>query len=162
MDPDIVISCLHGDFEQLMAFHKRLGNELNKTSLVYFLSTTNVFDGDLSRHHNELDEPISKSEYGQYKIQCEQMLQQLLRDRAIIIRIPGIWGKDSPRFNSLVKNLETNEPIKAYQNLECSFLSDVHLAKQLHFVLKNELRWWKKLNRLVKRIIMQIICILVN
>ena len=70
VDPDIIISCLHGDFEQLMAFHKRLVNELNKTSLVYFLSTTNVFDGDLSRHHNELDEPISKSEYGQYKIQC--------------------------------------------------------------------------------------------
>ena len=68
------------------------------------------------------------------------MIQQLLKDRAIIIRIPGIWGKDSPRFNSLLKNIETNEPIKAYQNLECSFLSDVQLAKQLHFVLKNELR----------------------
>ena len=44
VDPHIVISCLHGDFEQLMAFHKLLVNELNKTSLLYFLSTTNVFD----------------------------------------------------------------------------------------------------------------------
>ena len=141
VDPDIVISCLHGDFEQLLAFHKLLASELkNRNSLVYFLSTTNVFDGDLSRHHSEVDEPISKSEYGQYKIQCEKMLQQLLGERAIIVRIPGIWGKDSPRFNSLVKNIETNEPIKAYQNLECSFLSDVQLARQLHFVLKNELR----------------------
>ena len=68
------------------------------------------------------------------------MLQQLLKDRAIIIRIPGIWGKDSPRFNSLLKNIEINEPIQAYQNLECSFLSDIQLAVQLHFVLKNELR----------------------
>ena len=68
------------------------------------------------------------------------MLQQLLGDRAIIIRIPGIWGKDSPRFNTLLTHVETNEPIKAYQNLECSFLSDVQLAEQLRFVLKNELR----------------------
>ena len=141
VEPDLVISCLHGDFEQLLAFHKLLASELkNRNSLVYFLSTTNVFDGDLSRHHSEMDEPISKSAYGQYKIQCEKMLQQLLGERAIIIRIPGIWGKDSPRFNTLLKNIETNEPIKAYQNLECSFLSDVQLAEQLHFVLKNELR----------------------
>ena len=68
------------------------------------------------------------------------MLQQLLGDRAIIIRIPGIWGKDSPRFNTLLTHVETNEPIKAYQNLECSFLWDVQLAEQLRFVLKNELR----------------------
>ncbi len=141
VEPDLVISCLHGDFEQLLAFHQLLATELkNRNSLVYFLSTTNVFDGDLSRHHSEADEPFSKSEYGQYKIHCENMLQQLLRERAIIIRIPGIWGKDSPRRNTLLKNIETNEPIKAYQNLECSFLSDVQLAEQLYFVLKSEIR----------------------
>ena len=141
VEPDIVISCLHGDFEQLLEFHRILAVELkNRSSLLYFLSTTNVFDGDLSRHHSEIDEPISKSEYGQYKINCEIMLQELMKDRAIIIRIPGIWGKNSPRFNILLRHIETNEPIKAYQNLECSFLTDVHLAKQLHFVLTNELR----------------------
>ncbi|MER2039351.1 MAG: sugar nucleotide-binding protein [Solibacillus sp.] len=141
VEPDIVISCLHGDYEQLLEFHKLLAVELKRrSSLLYFLSTTNVFDGDLSRHHFETDEPISKSEYGNYKINCEIMFQNLLGERAIIIRIPGIWGKDSPRFNLLLHHIETNEPIKAYQNLECSFLSDEHLAKQLHFVLKNELR----------------------
>ena len=100
VEPDIVISCLHGDYDQLLEFHRLLAEELkNRNSLLYFLSTTNVFDGDLSRHHNEMDEPISKSDYGQYKINCEKMLQELLRERAIIIRIPGIWGKNSPRFN---------------------------------------------------------------
>ncbi len=139
--PDLVISCLHGDFAQLLVFHKLLATELkNSNSSVYFLSTTNVFDGDLSRHHSEADEPNSKSEYGQYKIQCENMLQQMLGERSIIIRIPGIWGIDSPRFNTLLNHIDTNEPIKAYRNLECSFLSDVQLAQQLQFVLKNELR----------------------
>ena len=141
IEPDIVISSLHGDFKQLLEFHRLLAVELeNRSSLLYFLSTTNVFDGDLLRHHSETDEPISKSEYGQYKINCEVMLQDLLKERAIIIRIPGIWGKNSPRFNALLKNIETNEPIQAYRNLECSFLTDVHLAQQLHFVLKNEVR----------------------
>jgi dTDP-4-dehydrorhamnose reductase len=141
IEPDIVISSLHGDFEQLLEFHRLLAVELeNRSSLLYFLSTTNVFDGDLSRHHCETDKPISKSEYGQYKVDCELMLKDLLKDRAIIIRIPGIWGKNSPRFNTLLKHIETNEPIQAYRNLECSFLTDVHLAQQLHFVLKNEVR----------------------
>lgn len=141
VEPDIIISCLHGDYEQLLNFHKILAGELeNRSGLLYFLSTTNVFDGDLSKHHHEMEKPISKSEYGQYKIHCEIMLQDLLQERAIIIRIPGIWGKDSPRFNTLLKHLETNEPMPAYRNLECSFLTDIHLAQQLHFVLKNEVR----------------------
>ena len=139
VEPDLIISSLHGDYEQLFEFHQILAEELKtRNSLLYFLSTTNVFDGDLSRHHSELDQTTSKSEYGQYKINCERMLQDLLKNRAIIIRIPGIWGKNSPRFNTLQMNIKTKGPIQAYRNLECSFLSDIHLANQLHFIFKNE------------------------
>lgn len=141
LQPDIIVSSLKGDFDDQLKFHRHLAEELiNRDSVLYFFSTTNVFDGDLSRHHSELDEPISKSDYGQYKINCEKMLTELLGNRANIVRIPGIWGKNSPRFNTIKKNIETAAPIQAYSNLECNFLLDKQLARQMCFILKNELR----------------------
>src|SRR6476620_12804465 len=47
IQPDIVISCLRGEFDQQLKFHKELALELvNTRSRVYYVSTTNVFDGD--------------------------------------------------------------------------------------------------------------------
>ncbi|MEO4052044.1 sugar nucleotide-binding protein [Solibacillus sp. CAU 1738] len=140
VQPDIVISCLQGDYDAQFKFHNKLAEELiNRDSVLYFFSTTNVFDGDLSKHHNEMDEPISKSDYGQYKINCEKMLVQILGNRVSIVRIPGIWGKNSPRLNNIKKNISNSIPIQAYSNLEWSFLLDTQLARQMHYILKNEL-----------------------
>ncbi|WP_185907833.1 sugar nucleotide-binding protein [Psychrobacillus soli] len=141
VQPDIIVSTLRGDFDEQLKFHRVLAEELkNGDSVLYFFSTTNVFDGDLSKHHSEEDEPISKSEYGQYKINCEEMLVQYLGNRSNIIRIPGMWGKNSPRLNTMKTNIETNNQIQAYSNLECSFLLDVHLAHQMRFIFENDLR----------------------
>ena len=140
VQPDIIVSSLNGDYDDQLKFHAHLAEELkNRDSVLYFLSTTNVFDGDLSRHHSELDEPISESDYGKYKINCEKMLLESLGNRAIIVRIPGIWGKNSPRFNTIKKNIETAASIQAYSNLECNFLLDNQLARQMRFIIKNEL-----------------------
>ncbi|WP_391209537.1 sugar nucleotide-binding protein [Psychrobacillus sp. L4] len=141
VQPDIIVSSLQGNYDEQLKFHQRLAKELkNRDSVLYFFSTTNVFDGDLSKHHSESDEPISKSDYGQYKIKCENMLVQSLGDRSNIIRIPGIWGKNSPRLNNIKTNIETDNPIQAYSNLECNFLLDIQLAHQMRFIFENELR----------------------
>lgn len=126
VQPDIIVSSLRGDFDEQLTFHQNLGEELrNRAGVLYYFSTTNVFDGDLSRHHCESDAPNADSDYGQFKMNCEKMLSQLLINRSTIIRIPGIWGKNSPRMINLKRNLETAEPIQAYTNLECSFLTDI-------------------------------------
>ncbi|WP_318614376.1 sugar nucleotide-binding protein [Sporosarcina sp. YIM B06819] len=140
VQPDIIISSLRGDFDEQLTFHQNLTEAIkNKATMLYYFSTTNVFDGDLSMHHSESDAPIANSDYGRFKMNCENMLMQSLGNRSAIIRIPGIWGKNSPRMNSLKNNLETAEPIEAYSNLECSFLSDVQLARQVCFIFENEL-----------------------
>lgn len=139
VQPNIIVSCLHGDFESQYKFHERLAEEIkSRDCLLYFFSTTNVFDGDLSKHHSELDEPISKSAYGQYKINCEKMLVQRLGPRARIVRIPGVWGIDSPRLNR-VKNSMEDPPIQPYSNLECNFILDSQLALQMHYIFKSQL-----------------------
>ncbi|MFJ7933834.1 sugar nucleotide-binding protein [Sporosarcina sp. NPDC096371] len=140
VQPDIIVSSLRGDFDEQLVFHQNLAEAIkNKATVLYYFSTTNVFDGDLSRHHSESDIPIANSDYGQFKINCENMLTQSLGNRSNIIRIPGIWGKNSSRMNNLKKNLETAEPIQGYSNLECSFLSDSQLARQMRFIFEHEL-----------------------
>ncbi|QSO54214.1 sugar nucleotide-binding protein [Alicyclobacillus curvatus] len=141
INPDIVISCIGGEFKQQLSFHKELAMELrNSTSRMYYFSTTNVFDGDESKPHTESDVPIAQSDYGNFKIECETILNDILGDRLTIIRIPAIWGKNSPRWNSLQEHIENNSVIDVYSNLITNNLLDVVLAKQLRFIIENELK----------------------
>ena len=69
VEPDLVISCLRGDFLMQLKVHKDLANYLQKTrGKLYFCSTANVFDGNTSKAHYEHDDTGAKSDYGQYKI----------------------------------------------------------------------------------------------
>ena len=139
--PDIVISCIRGEFDQQLKFHEELAKELqNKSSRVYYFSTTNVFDGDSSRSHTETDIPIAESDYGKFKIECENMLKEFLGERVMIIRIPAIWSKDSPRWKLIKESIKNNKVIDVYSNLICNNLTDVLLAKQLRFIIENNLK----------------------
>ncbi|MGE7997974.1 sugar nucleotide-binding protein [Lysinibacillus sp. NPDC093190] len=141
INPDIVISCLRGDFNQQLEFHKQLATELkNSKGILYYFSTANVFDGDFSKPHFESDSCLAESDYGSFKIKCENTLQQIIGERAIIIRIPAIWGKNSPRMNLIKKGIEDNQVIDVYSNLECNNLLDTQLAKQLKYIIDNKLK----------------------
>jgi dTDP-4-dehydrorhamnose reductase len=139
--PDIVISCLRGDFDPQLKFHKELAQELQHTSSrVYYFSTTNVFDGDFSRPHTETDLPIAESDYGKFKIASEKMLKEILDERVMMIRIPAIWGKNSPRLNLIRESIKNNKVIDVYSNLVCNNLLDVQLAKQLRYIIEHKLK----------------------
>ncbi len=139
--PNIVISCLRGEFDRQLEFHKKLAMDLqNKSTRVYYFSTTNVFDGDFSKSHSEIDIPIAESDYGNFKIKCENILKEALDERVIIIRIPAIWGMDSPRWNLIKDSIKNNKVIDVYSNLICNNLLDVLLAKQLRFMIESNLK----------------------
>jgi dTDP-4-dehydrorhamnose reductase len=141
MKPDYVISCLRGEFEQQLVFHKELAMELQKNDCrLYYFSTTNVFDGDFSRPHSETDTPITQSDYGKFKIECENRLKDILTDRAIIIRIPAIWGKDSPRWNLINESIKNERELDVYSNLVCNNHLDIQLAKQLRYIIEYDLK----------------------
>ncbi|WP_310200691.1 sugar nucleotide-binding protein [Neobacillus niacini] len=141
IQPDIVISCLRGEFDQQLKFHNELALELvNTKSRVYYVSTTNVFDGDFSKPHLETDIPIAESDYGKYKIDCENMLNDILGERAMIIRIPAIWGKDSPRWKLIKESIKDHKVIDVYSNLVCNNLLDIQLSRQLRFIIENGLK----------------------
>ena len=135
--PQSVISCLRGDYSKQLILHTKIAEHLKETDgRLYFFSTTNVFDKDLSKPYYEDDLPNSSTEYGQYKIACEKTLTEILHDNVCILRIPQIWGKDSPRMNNLLGLLRKNEKVVVYPTLFSNTNTDIMVAKQLYYIIE--------------------------
>lgn len=139
--PQSVVSCLRGDYDKQLNLHRKIAEYLkDNDGSMYFFSTTNVFDGDLSRPHYENDLPNSETDYGKYKIECENKLLEILQDRACILRIPQVWGKVSPRMRELLDSLNNNKNITVYPKLFLNTNTDVMVAKQLRYIIENNLK----------------------
>lgn len=139
--PDVVVSCLRGAFPCQLEAHRLMADFLRRHSgKLIFLSTANVFDGDLSRPHYEGDTLCSDSPYGQFKIACEQLLQERLGESCIILRPPEIWGWDCPRLRALVKSTHDGNPLQTYENLSVNYTTDTQLAQWTSFILEHDLR----------------------
>lgn len=127
-DPDIVISSIRGDFQAQMQFHESLADWLSgKEKRLLFLSTSNVFDGDLNRPHTETDLPAPCSDYGIFKYDCETMLQKKLPGQILIFRPSMIWAPKCPRLSSLIQCSCSGKPSRTWQN----FHINITLAEQL-------------------------------
>jgi len=139
--PEIIVSCLRGDFKNQLSLHIKAAKYLKKNGgRLYLCSTTNVFDNDMSRPHYEDDMMNSCSDYGKYKIECEKRITEILQDNACILRLPQIWGKDSPRMNQLCNISKNNETATVYPNLFCNTNTDITIAKQLSYIIKHNMK----------------------
>lgn len=139
--PDIVVSCLRGDFKKQLIVHEKTAQYLKVNGgRLYFFSTTNVFDADLSRTHKENDRPQSCTDYGKYKIKCEEKLQGILGKNVMIIRIPQVWGKACPRINNLIKLNKDRKQLEVYPDLEVNTNTDIMIAKQLDYIISRNLK----------------------
>ncbi len=139
--PDVVVSSLRGEFSRQLEAHRLLAEFLSRHhgTLVY-LSTANVFDGDLSRPHYEGDPPQPHSAYGQFKAACETLLQARLGESLVILRPPEIWGLDCPRLHDLIRRLRAGSPVQTYENLSVNYAADTQIARWTAFILKQGLR----------------------
>ena len=101
-EPDIVVSSIRGNYRAQMSFHKTLADWLvEKKKKLLYISTANVFDGNLSQPWKEDDPPLPESDYGSFKRDCEIMLGQRLGSRLIIFRLAAVWSFDCPRVQQL-------------------------------------------------------------
>lgn len=139
--PQIIISCIRGDYNKQMILHKKAAEYLKENGgCLYFFSTANVFDNDLSKSHYEDDLPNSSTDYGRYKIACEKIITEILKDNACILRIPQVFGKHSPRIIQLLSSLNNNKAITVYPKLFINTNTDVMIANQLCYIIKNKLK----------------------
>lgn len=70
--PDIIISCLRGNFDLQLEVHHHLINYIKNTrKRLVFLSSSNVFDAFTNYPSYEYDKTLSESKYGRFKIKIE-------------------------------------------------------------------------------------------
>lgn len=133
--PDIVISSLRGDFDKQLITHENVAKYLmaNNGRLIY-LSTANVFDGSLDQPHYEDDTRISDSDYGQFKIQCEDLLRNLMGSRVILLRLPFVWGINSPRLQEVKAGCEIGQ-LGVYTDFFSNHVSDIQIAQTIQWII---------------------------
>lgn len=134
--PNLIISALRGDFGSLIQVHQHLSEYIQRhNSKIFFLSSANVFDTYSKYPSYELDKTLSESIYGRLKIKIENMLLRLPQEKMGILRIPMVFGNNSPRIKELRSALDNKEPIEVFPNLIINITNDDRLSQQIHYLI---------------------------
>lgn len=135
--PDIVISALRGDFQKQVEVHIIAAEYLrcHQGKLLYF-STANVFDAELDFPHYENDSPRSDSEYGRFKILCENKIREILGNQAVILRLPFVFGKNSVRMCQIKDGCEMGT-LDVYKDLFSNYAADIQIADYIEWIVRN-------------------------
>ncbi len=134
--PTIIISALRGDFSAQVIAHKHIAEYImeHKTWLI-FLSSANVFDAYSKYPSYEDDKTLSHSIYGHFKIKIENMLLRLPKKQTTILRLPMVFGSQSPRILDVLQNLKDNEPVEVFPNLIINVTNDSKVTQQIHYII---------------------------
>ncbi|MEX0275647.1 MAG: sugar nucleotide-binding protein [Flavobacteriaceae bacterium] len=134
--PQIIISALRGEFASQVQAHFHLTEYLAKNNgRLLFLSSANVFDAYSKYPSYEYDKTLSESIYGRTKIKIENMLMRLPKERWGILRVPMVFGNNSPRIKEIKKNLFEKEPIEVFPNLIINVTHHDKLTQQVHYII---------------------------
>ncbi|SFZ91513.1 dTDP-4-dehydrorhamnose reductase [Flaviramulus basaltis] len=134
--PTIIISTLRGDFSKQVLLHQHLAEYLlsNKTKLI-FLSSANVFDAYSKYPSYEQDKTYSNSVYGHFKIKIENMLLRLPKKQVAILRLPMVFGTQSPRILEILQNVKEKTPTEVFPNLIMNVTTDSKVTQQIHYII---------------------------
>jgi len=135
--PTIIISSLRGDFSSQVIAHSHICDYLkfHRECKLLYLSSANVFDGYSKYPSYEQDKTLSHSVYGHFKIKIENMLMRLPKRQIAIIRLPMVFGVQSPRIQEIKEFLKTKEPIEVFPNLVMNVTSDSKVIVQIHYII---------------------------
>ncbi|RSK38549.1 NAD-dependent epimerase/dehydratase family protein [Mangrovimonas spongiae] len=135
--PTIIISALRGDFSAQVIAHRHVFEYLksHKTIKVIFLSSANVFDAYSQFPSYENDKTLSHSVYGHFKIKIEDMFMRLPKKQYAIVRLPMVFGAQSPRILEIKQQLTDNESIEIFPNLVINVTSDKKVTQQIHYII---------------------------
>lgn len=137
--PSIIISALHGNFNAQISAHFNLINYVLETnSRLIFISSSNVFDAFTNFPSYEYDKTLSQSVYGRFKIKIENALLRLPNKNYNILRLPMVFGQDSPRIKDLKNMLYLGEAIEVFPNVVINVTEADHLARQVHYIINRK------------------------
>lgn len=134
--PTIIISALRGDFSKQVIVHQHLAEFVmaNKVKFI-FLSSANVFDAYSKYPSYELDKTLSHSIYGHFKIKIENIFLRLPKKYVAILRLPMVFGSQSPRIIEIIKSLNEKKAIEVFPNLIMNVTTDTKVTQQIHYII---------------------------
>ncbi|QDO95066.1 sugar nucleotide-binding protein [Formosa sediminum] len=134
--PTIIISALRGDFSAQVIAHSHLSEYILTTNAkLFFISSANVFDAYSQFPSYELDKTLSHSVYGHFKIKIENMLMRLPKQQVVILRLPMVFGTQSPRIKEIKQHLHEKTPIEVFPNLIINVTTDSKITQQIHYLI---------------------------
>src|SRR5690606_4296656 len=97
--PNLIISALRGNFQAQIIAHRHIVEYVSSNPCrLFFISSANVFDAYSKYPSYENDKTLSESIYGRLKIKIENMLLRMPKSKMAILRIPMVFGNNSPRI----------------------------------------------------------------
>ncbi|WP_055437378.1 sugar nucleotide-binding protein [Lacinutrix algicola] len=134
--PTVIISALRGNFSAQIIAHAHTCEYVivNNAKLLY-LSSANVFDAYSKFPSYELDKTLSHSMYGHFKIKIENMLLRMPKKQIAIIRLPMVFGAQSPRIKEIKAFVKEGLPIEVFPNLVMNVTTDTKLTQQIHYII---------------------------
>ncbi|WP_282123453.1 sugar nucleotide-binding protein [Algibacter mikhailovii] len=134
--PTIVISALRGDFSKQVLMHQHLAEYVfSKKIKLLFLSSANVFDGYSKYPSYEQDKTYSNSIFGHFKIKIENLLLRLPKKQIAILRLPMVFGAQSPRIQEIEQQIKDKIPIEVFPNLIMNVTTDSKVTQQIHYII---------------------------
>lgn len=134
--PTIIISALRGDFSKQVIIHQHLAEYVfSKKIKLIFLSSANVFDAYSKYPSYEQDKTLSNSIYGHFKIKIENMLLRLPKKQIVILRLPMVFGTQSPRVQEIFQNIKERIPIEVFPNLIMNVTMHSKVTQQIHYII---------------------------
>lgn len=134
--PSIVISALRGDFHSQIIAHQHLFEYVvTHQCKIIFLSSANVFDAYSKYPSYEDDKTFSESIYGHFKIKIENLFLGLPKKQVVIIRMPMVFGTQSPRLKEIKQAIEEQSAIEVFPNLIMNVTTDFKVTQQIHYII---------------------------
>ena len=134
--PTIIISAIRGNFSAQIIAHQHITEYIiaNNSKLI-FLSSANVFDAYSKFPSYENDKTLSHSMYGHFKIKIENMLLRLPKQYYTIIRLPMVFGAQSPRIQEIKFHIKEKIPFEVFPNLIMNVTTDTKVTQQIHYLI---------------------------
>lgn len=106
-------------------------------SVMFYISTDYVFDGKKTTAYEVNDKVNPLSVYGKSKLEGEEAVRDILKERHIIIRTSWLYGKNGPNFvDKIIARAQNKETLKIINDQKGSPTYTYDLAEGLVELLK--------------------------
>ena len=136
LKPTLIISALRGNFNSQVHTHFAIIDYILKNNCkLIFISSANVFDAFTNYPSYEYDKTLSQSVYGRFKIKIENALLRLPNHKYAILRLPMVFGANSPRIVEIKNKVEYGEALEVFPNVVVNATEIGKITQQVHYII---------------------------